>query len=68
MGKQYKVTIVADATHCNNMYVGFKTLEMFRCHISYQYFLVRSNRGEYVFRTDYLPGLKSDECGFSSTH
>lgn len=68
MGKQYIVSMLVGTNHTNSMYTGGKTLNMVRCNVSFQYYIVRSNNAEYIFRAEYTDQLKDSECGFSPTH
>jgi vesicle-fusing ATPase len=68
MGKQYHVALLAGSSRTNHVYLGIKTLDMVRCDISYQYYLVRSNNGEFIFRGEYSSQLKQQECSFSTVH
>jgi vesicle-fusing ATPase len=68
MGKQRTVVYLAGVNYDNNMYIGDTTLEMVRCGVSFQYYLVRSNTAEFIFRTEYSSQLKDKQCSFSMTH
>ena len=68
MGKERVVFILAGINTDNQMYVGKQTKDMVRCEVSHQFYLVRSDNAEFIFRAEYSEQLKENQCAFSPIH